>query len=143
MTNASSAITKSALFAFAFFLQLSYNAAVDAAASDITQRQLIQRLDMHEAPLILDVRRPDEFAAGHVPGAINIPHTELDQHLHELGSNLNIEIVVYCESGRRAAIAAGILEKAGFTNVLHLEGDMKSWRERKLPTVMVEPQSKP
>ena len=44
------------------------------------------------------------------------------------------EVVVYCESGRRAAIAQGILERAGFTKVMHLEGDMKSWRERRLPT---------
>jgi len=110
----------------------------NAQARDIEQRELLQRLDHHQIPLILDVRRPDEFAAGHIPAAINIPHTEIGKRLHELGNNRNKEVVVYCESGRRAAIAAGILKKAGFTHVIHLEGDMKSWRERNLPTVKGE-----
>ena len=113
------------------------------AAADISQRQLIQRLDMHEAPLILDVRRPDEFASGHVPGAINIPHTQMGRHLRELADNVHKEIVVYCESGRRAAIAADILKKAGYTKVLHLQGDMKSWRERHLPMEMAEAPTSP
>lgn len=104
-----------------------------AQAGDISQRELLQRLDHHDAPLILDVRKPDEFAAGHVPGATNIPHTEIAGRLAELGADRHKELVVYCESGRRAAIAQGILEKAGFTKVRHLEGDMRSWRERGLP----------
>jgi len=104
-----------------------------ANAGDITQRELMQRLDMNEAPLIIDVRRTDEFAAGHVPGAINIPHSEIAARLDELRDNRHSEVVVYCESGRRAAIAQGILEKAGFTKVRHLQGDMQSWRNRGLP----------
>ena len=79
------------------------------------------------------MRRPDEFAAGHVPSAKNIPHNEMATRLHELGDNRHEEVVVYCEGGRRAAIAQRILEQAGFTKVRHLEGDMKSWRKRHLP----------
>jgi len=107
--------------------------AVAARADDITQRELLQRLDQNEPPLIVDVRSADEFAAGHVPGARNIPHTEIAARLDELGGDMGKELVVYCESGRRAAIAKGILEKAGFTRVRHLEGDMRSWRNRNLP----------
>ena len=104
-----------------------------ANAGEITQRELMQQLDRNDPPMIVDVRRPDEFAAGHVPGARNIPHNEIAARLHELGGKQHEEVVVYCESGRRAAIAQGILEQAGFTQVRHLEGDMQSWRKRNLP----------
>jgi rhodanese-related sulfurtransferase len=104
-----------------------------AIAGEITQRELMQQLDRNAPPVIVDVRRPDEFATGHVPGARNIPHSEIAARMHELGDNRHEEVVVYCESGRRAAIAQGILEHAGFTQVRHLEGDMQSWRKRHLP----------
>jgi len=104
-----------------------------ATAGEITQRELMQQLDRNAPPVIIDVRRADEFATGHVPGARNIPHSEMAARLHELSDHRHEEVVVYCESGRRAAIAQGILERAGFTQVRHLEGDMQSWRKRHLP----------
>lgn len=110
-----------------------------AGAADITQRELLQRLDRNDVPLIVDVRRADEFAAGHVPGARNIPHTEIAARLDELRGHMHKEVVIYCESGRRAAIARGILEQAGFTKVRHLEGDMQSWRKRGLPQEETSP----
>jgi len=131
MTTIRTIITKTFILVLALGIQLPLSAA--ANAGDITQRELMQRLDMNEAPLILDVRRSDEFATGHVPGAVNVPHSEIAAHLDELRDNQRNEVVVYCESGRRAAIAQGILEKAGFTRVRHLQGDMKSWRDRGLP----------
>ena len=116
--------------------------AAHANDNEISQRELLQRLDQNEALVIIDVRRPDEFAAGHVPGATNIPHTEIAARLNELGGDKHKELVVYCESGRRAAIAQGILQQAGFTNVRHLEGDMQSWRKRGLPQVETQPPSR-
>jgi len=104
-----------------------------ATAGEITQRELMQQLDRNAPPVIVDVRRPDEFATGHVPGARNIPHSEMAARLHELDDHQHQEVVVYCESGRRAAIAQSILEQAGFTRVRHLQGDMQSWRKRNLP----------
>ena len=106
---------------------------VTAHTDDITQQELLQRLDAHEAPLIVDVRRADEFAAGHIPDAVNIPHTEIAARLAELRAHQHREVVVYCEGGRRAAIARRILERAGFTQVRHLQGDMQSWRKHALP----------
>lgn len=107
--------------------------AQHAVAADMLQEQLLQRINANSAPLVLDVRKPDEYAAGHVPGAINVPHTELEGRLSELGPDKTEEMVVYCESGRRAAIAADILQQAGFTNIHHLTGDMKAWRQQGLP----------
>lgn len=82
------------------------------------------------ATLLLDVRTPEEYAQGHVPGALNIPYDELGERLDELGTPR--EVVVYCESGRRAGIGAEVLLEAGYA-VGHLEGDMSGWRRAGLP----------
>ncbi|MBK7950917.1 MAG: rhodanese-like domain-containing protein [Deltaproteobacteria bacterium] len=83
--------------------------------------------------LVLDVRTPEEYAAGHVPNAINIPHDALESHLAELESRKDGPVVVYCKSGRRAGMAAEALTQAGFTNLLHLTGDMEAWSAAGLP----------
>ena len=84
--------------------------------------------------LILDVRSTEEFAAGHVPAAVNLPHTELASHLATLGP-INQPILVYCRSGRRASLALAELQKLGFRSLFHLNGDMLEWKARKLPLV--------
>jgi rhodanese-related sulfurtransferase len=86
------------------------------------------RLDAGDAPVVLDVRSAVEFAAGHVPGARWIAHTDLPHRLDELGPARDREVVVYCESGGRAARAAAVLRDVGFSRVLQLEGDMAGWR---------------
>ncbi len=83
--------------------------------------------------IILDVRTQKEFDAGHIPQAILIPYDELSSRVSELGSETDRPIVVYCKSGRRAGIASTTLTEAGFTRILHLEGDMDGWRESGLP----------
>ncbi len=84
--------------------------------------------------LILDVRTQAEFSSGHVPGALNISHDELAARLSELDSETDRPVVVYCRSGRRAAMASSVLLDAGYTNVFHLEGDMNAWQANGLPT---------
>lgn len=74
---------------------------------------------------LLDVRTPEEFAAGHVPGAINIPVDQLEQRLGELGPT-DAPIVVYCHSGRRSARAARLLDKQGYRDVLDV-GPKPDW----------------
>jgi phage shock protein E len=95
--------------------------------------ELEQRLATNEAPLILDVRSADEYSAGHLPAATNIPHEDVATRLAELPADKNAEIVVHCHSGRRAAIAETTLEEAGFTNVRHLDGDFVGWLAADLP----------
>jgi rhodanese-related sulfurtransferase len=86
-----------------------------------------------KAPVILDVRSPEEYAAGHIPGAINIPHTQLSARLAELPAAKSDEIVVHCQAGRRAADAEHILADAGYTGVRDLQGHMNAWSEAGLP----------
>jgi phage shock protein E len=71
--------------------------------------------------VLVDVRTPPEFAGGHIKGAINIPIRELRGRLDELGDDSS-EIVVYCQSGGRSAMAKRILERNGFEHVHDLGG---------------------
>lgn len=65
----------------------------------------------------VDVRTPQEYAAGHVEGAINIPHTEIERRADELEPYRGRPIVLYCRSGRRSGIAYDILQEQGFENL--------------------------
>ena len=78
---------------------------------------------------VLDVRTADEFAAGHVPGARNIPFSEIDTRIAELAALKEAGLVVYCRSGRRAELALSMLEAQGFQRLRHLAGDMIGWSE--------------
>lgn len=72
-----------------------------------------------DGALIVDVRTPAEFASGHYPGAVNIPHDEIERRMNELGSDKNRPIVLYCRSGRRAGIVLDQLRGAGYTRVFN------------------------
>lgn len=74
---------------------------------------------------LVDVRMPDEFASGHVPGAVNIPLHELTSRLAELGPT-STKVVVYCRSGSRSASALKSLQRAGYANVYDM-GPATAW----------------
>lgn len=101
---------------------------------DISQTELMQRIETGHEQLLLDVRSPEEYREGHVPGAVNISHDQLEARVAEIGSHKNKDVVLYCRSGRRASIAAEILQSAGFSKLQHLDGDMFDWQgNSKLP----------
>jgi len=104
------------------------------ATPSIAPAQLYSRIEAKKAPVILDVRTPEEFAAGHIPGAINIPQTEVQKRLPELEKYRNQEIVVHCGSGGRAAKAEKTLRENGFSDVVDLQGHMNGWKAQGLPT---------
>ena len=93
--------------------------------------------------VVLDVRTPKEFAEGHVPGAVNISHDELEGRLSELEADRDRDVVVYCRSGHRAGLALGMLEKAGFKRLYHLEGDYMGWTEAHRPVETAAPAAEP
>jgi rhodanese-related sulfurtransferase len=84
-----------------------------------------------QAPFVLDVRTPEEFVTGHVPGAVNIPYDQVAARLAEVPKDK--EVVLYCRSGRRAGMAAEVLAANGYTRLKHLEGDMPAWIEKGRP----------
>lgn len=84
-----------------------------------------------DAPFVLDVRTPEEYVAGHVPGAVNIPHDQVAARLAEVPKDK--DVVLYCRSGRRAAMAAEVLAGNGYAHLQHLEGDMMAWQAQQRP----------
>ena len=74
--------------------------------------------------ILIDVRSPQEYNEGHLPGAINIPEYEIRRIKNEM-SKLNQQIVVYCQYGGRSRDAYNMLKKMGYTNVYSLKGGLE------------------
>jgi phage shock protein E len=68
---------------------------------------------------LVDVRTPGEYAAGHIEGALNIPHDRIAERAPELGADKGKSFVLYCRSGRRAAFALEALQGVGYTNAVN------------------------
>ena len=79
-------------------------------------------MDSGEEHIVLDTREQDEFDEGHIPGAILIPYTEIENKAEEMLTDKDKLILVYCRSGRRSKIAAESLSKLGYTNVKEFGG---------------------
>lgn len=94
--------------------------------AEITVDELERRLREGDAPLIIDVRQPEEYARGHIPGARLIPLDQLPQRVGELEPGA--EIVAVCRSGNRSGMAAEWLTAQGFLRVRNLRGGLKAWR---------------
>ena len=87
-----------------------------------------------EDALVVDVRDPNEFAAGHVLGAKNLPLARLDAPGADLAKRKDRPVIVYCDgAGQRASKAASALRKQGFTRVLSLSGGLGAWQQAGLP----------
>mgnify|MGYP003384141038 CR=1 FL=1 len=105
----------------------------------MSQQDLLATLDKGgDNIVVLDVRSEGEYNHGHIAGAINVSHDQVEKNLSQLTQYKESTIVVYCRSGRRAGKAEHILSKNGFKNVRHLTGDMNGWLEAKLPVVTSE-----
>jgi len=104
---------------------------------EIPAAELYNRIETNTAPLIIDVRSSDEFATGHLPGALNMAHTEFVESPAEsvalLPTAKDAEIVVHCVSGRRAKIAMDVIASAGYTHISHLIGDFSGWQAAGYP----------
>ena len=88
--------------------------------------QVLLKGKQNEAFLFLDVRTPQEYAAGHVPGAKNISLQVLASHLDEIPRSG--KVFVYCESGVRSTKATRMLVDAGFDNIINMKASMRGWR---------------
>ncbi|WP_281559809.1 rhodanese-like domain-containing protein [Thalassomonas sp. RHCl1] len=103
----------------------------------VSQAQLMSLLAAPKAPefIVLDVRSQEEFAQGHITGAVNISHDTLAEKMTKISRYKDAKVIVHCRSGRRAAIAESLLIEQGFTGVRHLSGDIKGWQQAGLPLV--------
>ena len=98
------------------------------AADTIAPAALLDRIGRGDAPVILDVRWPAEFAAGHVPGAVNVPFTRILAGSDDLRVEKSASVVVYCGHGPRAWLAATFMRRRGYAHVTCLRGHMAAWR---------------
>ena len=89
---------------------------------NITAEEAKHIMDTEEGYIILDVRAQEEYDQGHIPGAIVIPHTEIETRAEEELTDKDQQILVYCRSGRRSKLAADVLLELGYTNIKEFGG---------------------
>ena len=93
----------------------------------ITMDEAVIMMEREQGYIILDVRRPDEFAVGHIPNAINVPNESIGtDEISEL-PNKDQLIMVYCRSGRRSKEASEKLVNLGYTNIVEF-GGILDWK---------------
>jgi len=99
----------------------------------ISATELEQLIHQGTAPTIIDVRSSYEYRAGHIPGAIHIPFWSALFRVDEINAPKDELVVVYCAHGPRAGVGKFALIRAGYTEVLYLDGHMTGWYRAGLP----------
>ena len=99
----------------------------DATYRQITMSEAVEMMASESDYIILDVRRPDEFSAGHIPNAVNIPNESIGaDEIDELPDKDRL-ILVYCRSGNRSKQASEKLVRLGYTNIVEF-GGILDWK---------------
>jgi len=117
--------------------------AAKSCINEITPAQLKAKLDAKEDFLLVDVRESAEFEHGHIGGAHLVPRgiieaaadTSYPKHYAPLSGARDRQIVVYCATSGRSAMAAAVLQMMGFKSVLNLAGGMTRWEAEGMPQV--------
>lgn len=110
------------IIASAFLL----GACIGLSYKRISQNKAMKIMEEETGYLIVDVRRPDEFAEGHIEGAINVPNEEIADEMPEKLPDKDQLLLVYCRTGRRSKEASAKLAKIGYTNI-HEIGGINTW----------------
>jgi phage shock protein E len=107
------------------FLASVFTSVAFAASPTVTTDELKAALEKKLSWTIIDVRTPEEFAAGHIPGAVNIPLDTIEKRTNEVPKDK--PVVLTCRSGRRSGLAQEILIKAGHQNTRNHLGGFSQW----------------
>lgn len=100
-----------------------------AGVSPLQATLLINREDA----IVVDVREPHEYAAGHVPNARHMPMGQVDKRLGELDKFKDKPVIVVCQSGNRSSSTCNALTKRGFEKVYNLSGGISAWEQAGMP----------
>jgi molybdopterin/thiamine biosynthesis adenylyltransferase/rhodanese-related sulfurtransferase len=103
-------------------------ARVREEIEEISTPEAHDRLRSEAPPLFVDVRPPDEWQEGHIPGALLAPRNNLESRFEGQVPDRERAIVVYCGSGTRSAFAAKTLQELGYENVVNLAGGFADWK---------------
>jgi rhodanese-related sulfurtransferase len=117
--------------------------AAKACITEISPAELKAKLDAKENFLLVDVRESAEFEHGHIGGAHLVPRgiieaaadTSYPKHYPQLSGARDQQVIVYCATSGRSAMAAAVLQMMGFKNVLNLAGGFTRWEAEGLPQV--------
>jgi rhodanese-related sulfurtransferase len=90
---------------------------------------------INKGALVVDVRKPEEFAAGHIVNARNVALDKLQQGDDTLGKKKDKILLTVCDTGASAGRAAGLLRQAGYENSFSIKGGLLGWRAENLPVV--------
>jgi len=99
----------------------------------VTPAEAAAALESSTPPLVVDVRAPREWQQSHIAGAINVPLNHLAERIGEVPADR--PVLVHCAGGYRSSIAAGMLQRAGRTNLTELSGGIAAWEAAGLPVV--------
>jgi rhodanese-related sulfurtransferase len=106
--------------------------SIAARGSKVTPLQATQLINQGKA-VIVDVRDPQAFAAGHLRDARNIPLNELPKRIGELEKSKAKSVILTCSSGAQSSRACAKLKKAGFAEAYSLSGGLSAWQAQGLP----------
>jgi rhodanese-related sulfurtransferase len=102
----------------------------------VSAPMLAEELASTHPPVVIDIRTPGEWAAGHIAGSINLSLSQLQQHLDQVPRDRRI--AVHCAGGYRSSIATSLLSQRGITNLIELAGGITAWEAAKLPVTTNE-----
>ena len=103
-----------------------------ATGGELTAEAAVQLINRQKA-VVIDVCETNEFAAGHVGGAKNIPLNQLEEKLPTVVKNKALPVILVCQSGARSGRAVAIVKKMGYENTQSLSGGLGAWRAASLP----------
>ena len=124
-------VTSRYLLTLVLLLQSHVLTASDYLSPGMPVNELARLLGMPQAPLIVDVREPAEYAIAHIPGAINIPNTKLSERLGEVSGKNGV--LIYCFNGSRTREAEHTLFEHNINDFYHLEGTFEKWLQGNYP----------
>jgi rhodanese-related sulfurtransferase len=93
-----------------------------------------RRMDAGEKFVLVDTREDNEWANGHLPGAVHLSKGIIERDIERTVPDSGAKVILYCGGGFRSALAADNLQKMGYTNVESMDGGWKGWNESGLPT---------
>ena len=102
------------------------------AAGGLSTSNAVQLINREKA-VVVDVSETEEFAAGHIGGARNVPLNELEERLPAMVKNKALPVLLVCPTGARASRALAIAKKLGYEKAQVLGGGLKAWKEANLP----------
>jgi len=114
------------------FLRLVNDAKTRVKQTNVAEVK--RRMDSGETLLLVDVREDNEWAKGHLPGAVHMGRGVIERDVETSVPETGTKMILYCGGGFRSALAADNLQKMGYTNVESMDGGWRGWNEAGLPT---------